>query len=87
MEPTKLIRLRVIGGSGLAKKDIFGARLVYIHLFTVHSLFDCNNENKHQPDFTAVQFLALCGFSYLNTRKKIKFILQVTFTEVINVNL
>ena len=25
-EQTKLLRLRVIGGSGLAKKDIFGAR-------------------------------------------------------------
>lgn len=27
-EPTKVVRLRVIGGSGLAKKDIFGARYV-----------------------------------------------------------
>lgn len=26
IEETKLVRLRVIGGSGLAKKDIFGAR-------------------------------------------------------------
>ncbi|XP_050691855.1 E3 ubiquitin-protein ligase Nedd-4-like isoform X2 [Eriocheir sinensis] len=32
VEPTKLVRLRVIGGSGLAKKDIFGASDPYVKI-------------------------------------------------------
>lgn len=36
IEPTKLIRLRVIGGSGLAKKDIFGASDPYVKIELVN---------------------------------------------------
>ncbi|KAK8404272.1 hypothetical protein O3P69_000376, partial [Scylla paramamosain] len=32
VEPTKLVRLKVIGGSGLAKKDIFGASDPYVKI-------------------------------------------------------
>ncbi|XP_042204028.1 E3 ubiquitin-protein ligase Nedd-4-like isoform X2 [Homarus americanus] len=36
IEPTKLLRLRVIGGSGLAKKDIFGASDPYVKIELVN---------------------------------------------------
>ncbi|XP_042872289.1 E3 ubiquitin-protein ligase Nedd-4-like isoform X2 [Penaeus japonicus] len=36
VEPTKLLRLRVIGGSGLAKKDIFGASDPYVKIELVN---------------------------------------------------
>lgn len=36
IEPTKLLRLKVIGGSGLAKKDIFGASDPYVKIELVN---------------------------------------------------
>ncbi|XP_068217272.1 E3 ubiquitin-protein ligase Nedd-4 isoform X5 [Palaemon carinicauda] len=48
IEPTKLLRLRVIGGSGLAKKDIFGASDPYVKIELVN--LNSNGEEDNVVD-------------------------------------
>ncbi|XP_066941811.1 E3 ubiquitin-protein ligase Nedd-4 isoform X12 [Macrobrachium rosenbergii] len=48
IEPTKLLRLRVIGGSGLAKKDIFGASDPYVKIELVN--INSNGEEDNVVD-------------------------------------
>lgn len=57
VEPTKLLRLRVIGGSGLAKKDIFGASDPYVKIELVNitsnggdDVVDCVLTKKKEKD-------------------------------------
>ncbi|KAB7505971.1 hypothetical protein Anas_00808 [Armadillidium nasatum] len=65
-EPTKIVRLKVIGGSGLAKKDIFGASDPYVKI----ELVNTRNTGSNSDD--------VIDCVLTKTKKKVDFALSFT---------